>query len=628
MKKFILPVENIPHSKENRLTDSLSEKYDSQIPTNVILDKTVCGIGATYAEITDKKRNSIIIEPNVPVIKDKARKHENDPETEILAIYKGINKPEIKRFLSKETTNKKKILTTPEGFKKLRDVALNPKNDIDIYKEYFCLFDECEKITQDVGYRKRISQPFYDFFEFEEKALVSATPLEIRHPRMKADNFRILKVKPDYDYRENLRLIVTNTFMKDVATELHSLKNSEGVCIFFNSTKGIHDVIQESGITDYKVFCSEDAQEKFLELDITKTEPEFSLPVAKYNFFTSRFYSAFDIELKNIFTDVIMLTDFKSAVHSMIDPWTEAIQIQGRFRDVIKDDKRYKSLTQITNLKDDFTVKTPAEISERIKVFERNYKLLKDELDKTENENTINAIIEDIKQLKYTDLLDEHGNINHFSIDNLYDDERVKSYYVNEKTLLQAFKDKAFFDVEFENRINPYIIEAIEKDYHAAKGISKVEATINIIKSRDSIDELKPNLCKVYKGAEVIIRALEKIGEEVIERYGFELNVIKKKLAKYENEEKRFGEAILGEIYSEFRIGEKIIKADFSKRLKPIYDRFRIMEKPAQSRVADYFEFNSDNNPPYYFTLRGRRIDMEEYKNAQLSLLKLKWVKP
>ena len=169
MKKFILPVENIPHSKENRLTDSLSEKYDSQIPTNVILDKTVCGIGATYAEITDKKRNSIIIEPNVPVIKDKARKHENDPETEILAIYKGINKPEIKRFLSKETTNKKKILTTPEGFKKLRDVALNPKNDIDIYKEYFCLFDECEKITQDVGYRKEFLNRFMIFLNLRKK---------------------------------------------------------------------------------------------------------------------------------------------------------------------------------------------------------------------------------------------------------------------------------------------------------------------------------------------------------------------------------------------------------------------------------------------------------------------------
>ena len=529
MKNFILPIIDIPHSKENRLRDSLSEKYNSQIPTNVILDKTVCGIGATYAEITDKGRSSIIIEPNVPVIKDKARKHKLEKGIEILAIYDDIKKPEIKRFLLKKTTNKKKILTTPEGFKKLRDVATDPKNDIDIYEEYFCLFDECEKVTQDVKYRKRISQPFYDFFEFVDKALVSATPLEIRHPKVKSEGFRILKIKPDYSYQEDLKLIVTNTFILNVAQELYSLKDSECVCIFFNSTKGIHDVIQEAGITNYKIFCSEDAQEKFLKLDITNTEPEFSMPVAKYNFFTSRFYSAFDIELKNIFADIIILTDFKSAAHSMIDPWTEAIQIQGRFRDVIIDEKRYKSLTHITNLKDDFKVKTPSEIEGRITVFKRNYELLKEELNKTENENQVKAILEDIEGLKYKDLLDEHGNINYFSVDNLYDDERVKGYYTNEKTLLQAYIDKEFFNVKFENRINPYTIETIEKDYRAAKGISKVQATINIIKSRESIDELKPNLCKVYKGAEVIIRALEKIGEEIIKRYGYEFSVIKKK---------------------------------------------------------------------------------------------------
>lgn len=38
-----------------------------EIPTNTILYKKLTGLGATYGEIT-AKRNSIIIEPNVPVI--------------------------------------------------------------------------------------------------------------------------------------------------------------------------------------------------------------------------------------------------------------------------------------------------------------------------------------------------------------------------------------------------------------------------------------------------------------------------------------------------------------------------------------------------------------------------------
>ena len=53
------------------LSDALRRGgYGEYIPTNVILDKTLTGVGATYCEI-HSKRNSIIIEPNVPVIQCK-----------------------------------------------------------------------------------------------------------------------------------------------------------------------------------------------------------------------------------------------------------------------------------------------------------------------------------------------------------------------------------------------------------------------------------------------------------------------------------------------------------------------------------------------------------------------------
>ena len=39
-----------------------------QIPTNTILYKKLTGLGATYGELK-ANRNSIILEPNVPVIK-------------------------------------------------------------------------------------------------------------------------------------------------------------------------------------------------------------------------------------------------------------------------------------------------------------------------------------------------------------------------------------------------------------------------------------------------------------------------------------------------------------------------------------------------------------------------------
>ena len=50
------------------------------------------------------------------------------------------------------------------------------------------------------------------------------------------------------------------------------------------------------------------------------------------------------------------------------------------------------------------------------------------------------------------------------------------------------------------------------------------------------------------------------------------------------------------------------------------------MEKAAQSRVKDYFEYRTINEPPYYFILTGKRMDIEEYKKEPLEKLKAKWL--
>ena len=80
-------------------------------------------------------------------------------------------------YLKNPNIKYKKIITTPEGFqskvlKVAKDLGLN------IYKEFFCLFDESEHLTEDTGYRRSISAPMKEFFKFEGKAVVSATPLK------------------------------------------------------------------------------------------------------------------------------------------------------------------------------------------------------------------------------------------------------------------------------------------------------------------------------------------------------------------------------------------------------------------------------------------------------------------
>ena len=141
-------------SPDKHLSDVLEE-----IPSNVILYKTLTGIGATYSEIK-AQRHSIIIEPNVPVIIGKCNsdKHKND---NLLGVYEGVTTDRIIKYLGASRGKYYKILTTPESFTKVKDAFLifNGK----IYNTCFLLIDEAHKTIKDVDYRSDIVLPMNDF---------------------------------------------------------------------------------------------------------------------------------------------------------------------------------------------------------------------------------------------------------------------------------------------------------------------------------------------------------------------------------------------------------------------------------------------------------------------------------
>lgn len=142
-----MATEEILIHKGEWLTDALRRQGYQHIPTNVILDKTLTGLGATYTEL-HSKRNSIIIEPNVPVILEKTEGH-----PEWLAVWEQCTVKQVEKYLL-SAYKEKKLICTPEGFSKIRKAA--NKLNINIYQDYFCLMDECEKFIQDVDFRKRI----------------------------------------------------------------------------------------------------------------------------------------------------------------------------------------------------------------------------------------------------------------------------------------------------------------------------------------------------------------------------------------------------------------------------------------------------------------------------------------
>ena len=582
------------------LLDALKRVGCEMIPTNTILNKTLTGLGATHSEI-HSTRNSIIIEPNVPVILGKLNDKEN-----LEAVYERCTPHTINKYLKMDIPYKK-IMTTPESFKKIRKAAM--ELNINIYKEYFCLFDECEKLTQDIDYRRKISQPIYDFFQFEQKALVSATPLEMSHPEFERQGFQLIKIEPDYDYKKDLELIVTNSYYKRLRIVLDNLKDSKHICIFFNVTDGIGDLIDNLKVTDYKVFCSQKSVEKLKKRGIINAYEQIDYPLAKYNFFTCRFYSALDILNGKHKPDILILTDLRTAQWTMIDPFTEAIQIQGRFRKKGKDDVTYNSLTHITTIDPNIRVRSKGEIRNRIDQFIANYNLLKEQRDGTEDEFKQKAILEDMESLKYQDLIDERGDINPFSIDNLYNEERVRAYYQSADALYQAYLATGFFNVTYNNVTECVGDDDIERLNNTKVAIKQREQLVNLIVRMEewfsmgkiTFEEKQEllNLIRKQPEGDDILSAYYKIGKDAIVSAEYKKQLIEKKVKEYDKaqaQKLRFSPKVLNEIKAEFPLGIYLPKEDIKQRLQLIYHENGVDYKATQVTIEDYYDCTPSNS--------------------------------
>lgn len=602
-----MEIELINLNDGERLNDALKSKGYKDIPSNVILDKTLTGIGATYTEL-HSHRDSIIIEPNVPVIVVKTVKN-----CDWLAVYSDTTVAQIRKYLERTDVKYKKILTTPEGFKKIRKAA--DKSYSLIQQTYFCLFDECEKLTQDCDYRASILQPVYDFFDFREKAFVSATPLEVSHPTFEKQKFRKLKIVPQYDYRKDLHLIVTNSYERTVREELERLEDSPCVCIFLNSVTGINELVNSLHLEEKsRIFCSEEGVDKLKDAGFTNAVSSIDYPLAKYNFFTSRFYSAVDIDL-NVKPDILILTNLNYAVYTTVDPYTEAIQIQGRFRTKFEDKQTFNSLTHITNTRD-LGALSHEELDKQIEEYKITYQSLIERYEIATNSARKISIKQQLKQICKDYLLDERENIDYFGIDNKYNEERTKSYYQSGGKLYATYEATKFFRVDYEEReevIGEDDIFRIKKAPNEKERI-RIFATKLILlneqcKQNPSID--KQFFLKLLRDscdfADLIIEAYEVIPFELKKQALW--NCCSKKkleiaLKDQKNENKRFSPEVLRDIESSFKpyIGHNITKDESKKLFDEIYNRHYILHnetgitaKVSQQTICEYFEVTPQN---------------------------------
>lgn len=560
MTTQIIQINKNENGKIQYLTEVLP-----MIPTNTILYKTLTGLGATYGELkTD--RNSIIIEPNVPVIVGKC----NDPkhkEDNLFGVYEGVYTEDVIKYLEKSADKRTKILTTPESFQKVKDAF--ELMDMDIYGTCFLLFDECHKIVKDADYRSDITLPFDDFFLFNEKALVSATPISFSDPRFEMQKFQIIRIEPAFEYKLPVSLIHTNNVLEQLKRTLDKL-NATDICLFVNSTDMIYSFIKQLDIeNESTVFCAKKSVEKLKNKKFKHAFEQWSKSkMKKYNFFTSRFYNALDIELE-IKPTVIMISDVYFSEYSMIDPHTDAIQAIGRFRNGVN------RVCHIFNTNPNLPVRTEEEIGIYLQANKEVYDKIKTFYDCATSEEARNAYHGILKVLPFNQMLNKDGKENFFAIDNYVDEALLKSSYNAQEKLIASYRSNRLFDLDVESAYFPFgDFERLKKEskYASLKDKRKeVVRQLELLKGDDETEMIRNYKEDLRKADSFIYEAYEEIGKEMIESLDYSVKRIKEAMILKQNRKKTEGTEFIQLIKNSFKVGQKYTKKYIKEELTRIY---------------------------------------------------------
>lgn len=385
------------------------------------------------------KRNSIIIEPNLPVILSKVVGVKEDEKGKYFGVFEDVTVFHIVKYLMNDKFEFKKILTTPESYNKVINALKNL--NIDYHNGYFLLFDECDKLSREVVFRDNILIPMDDFFNYKHKALISATAIMPSDPRYKKHNFEYHVITPSYNYLKELHFFETNNpkeMLQEYIATLSKEEDEAPYFIFFNSVKGIVSCIEDLNIShESSLFTSESGKKSLINDSTIKSNTYVNFYInklSKYNFMTSRYYDAFDIHLSSEKKPhVIMITDLNRAIHTMLDPKSDMIQIPGRFR------KGLASLAFISNFSNKLYYKTPEEVDYEMRVYRECYQQVltfRNTCKDVVSKEAYNSMLNHMPFRKY---IKSENEMNYYMVDAFFEEERIKSYYKSYENMSNCF---------------------------------------------------------------------------------------------------------------------------------------------------------------------------------------------
>jgi hypothetical protein len=505
----ILEIEYQNIHKGEWLSDTT--EFRNGTPSNSIIFKILPNLGATHGEINIYKwRNSIIIEPNVPVIEGKASEVNSKGEKaypSMFAVYGKVSKAAVVRYLKSDITPKK-IVCTPEAYESKVKPAIEETKGFDLFKDFFILLDESDKLTTESDYRDKIILPIDDFFHFDAKAMISATALIPSDPRFAQHGFKILKIVPMFDYKKNIDLIGTNNTI-GALEQLLMQDKVEPYFIFVNSANLIFAIIKALQIkSESKVYCAVKSVKKLTKMGLDEVSDALG-DYKKYNFFTSRFFSAVDIKVPYK-PNVVVVSNVFKAPHSIVDPYTDVVQIVGRLRNGVK------RSVHITNYNSTIKSEDQEKALQDINDSYDEYSKIAGRLGKVETEGGKVTLTQATQRTDISKFVNDKHELLPYMVDNHLYGQQIRSYYRGYNYLKSAYdkvdywivmykfqaftiSDSQLYELEFaKGRSN--IIESVATILHSYDTDPKSgEIIFRLGDTRADVEREHPDIVQDYK---------------------------------------------------------------------------------------------------------------------------------
>jgi hypothetical protein len=350
---------------------------------------------------------------------------------------------------------------------------------------------------------------------------------------------------------------------------------------------GIYSLIDQLDLKNVAtVYCAYKSCKNLKKhYDFTNAYDVWSADTMKsVNFFTARFYTAFDLELKQEKPDLLMITDPFISPYIILDVDTDCIQICGRFRNGIS------SATHIYRTNEEIIAKTREQLEWEIKAHEIVYNTLRTLYDTADSKELRYGLGEALETLPFSNYLYSDLSKNWFAVDNAINDKLVEARYKYRGQVKFWYNDCHYFIPTFEDKPYNANDEKLRKITAARSTKEKWQRMVMLLSEIGEPDseyamDFKNEIRKIDF---FIVDAYDLLGKKRIE----ELKYNKKKIMEEMILRQRKGNKVVKLIKNSFSIGHAYTNDYITKELTRIFDMVHIHpEKPIKgSMIKDYFQ--------------------------------------